>query len=153
MIRLAIPDDLPQILRIEEQAFETDLIDEHTFKKYLKKNGTSCHLYVSDTEPPHGVDPLILGYILVFTSKGKHAAVIHSFAVGPNAFGKGIGADLLEKGSEVAKHAGHTALMTYIRVDNWPAIRRYKKSGFHIIGVQANYYEDGCDAVKYLRNL
>lgn len=148
MLRLGTVADLKQLLEIEEQAFASDLIDAHYFVKFLTKNGTSCHLWVATNDSPYKV----IGYILILTPKNRLNAVIHSFVVAKDEHGTGLGAILIDKGCEIAK-SRNMNIMTHVRVDNPHAIRRYKKSGFHIIGAEANYYEDGCDAVKYLRKL
>lgn len=147
-IQYATLKELPQLLHLEEQSFSSDLIEEHYFKSFLKKNGTSCHLLIW----VNALDS-VLGYILVLTPKNRINAVIHSFAVDPGSRGLGIGEMLLESACNTARLANKPAIVTHVRVDNPRAITRYKKSGFHIIGAEANYYEDGCDSVKYLRKL
>lgn len=145
-IRYATLDDLARLLHIEEQTFESDLIDEHHYKQFFQRNGDSVHILVDDSNP-------ILGYILIFTQKGRLNAVIHSFAVLPEARGKGLGEELIEAACSTAKEMVCSGIVTHVRVDNYPAMRRYKKSGFKIIGAEADYYEDGCDSVKYHRKL
>lgn len=149
-IQYATLDHLSQLMHLEEQSFTSDLIDEHRFRQFLQKNGTSCHLFVASLE----VQPsTIVGYILVLTGKNMINAVIHSFAVNPVARGKGVGEALIDQGCVAARERNKPAIMTHVRVDSPHAIARYKKSGFHMIGAEANYYEDGCDSVKYLRKL
>lgn len=145
-VRYAEEYDIPELLKLEEESFTSDLIDEPTFKKFVKNNRTSNHMLI------HGVG-LIHGYILVLTRRHASRAIIHSFAVAVESRGLHVGTSLIEEACKIAKTAGYAHIMTHVRVDNPHAISRYKKSGFKIVGAADNYYEDGCDAVKYSRKL
>lgn len=148
MLRYAIQEDLEQLMRIERACFKTDLITETEMKRFLRLNGSNCHITVSaDKSFPRELH----GYILVLMNKRSRWTNIHSFGVKPTSRGTGISPALIQEACLVSKNLGFGGIKTHVRVDNPHAILRYKKSGFKISGVESDYYEDGCDAVIYTK--
>jgi [ribosomal protein S18]-alanine N-acetyltransferase len=80
-------------------------------------------------------------------------ARLYSIAVVPELAGRGLGLALLAAAEDAAAARGCTALRLEVHVANAPAIGRYQKSGFRLIGRRARYYEDGGDALRFEKRL
>lgn len=149
MIDLAKKCDLRALLKIEEEAFESDRITIEAFYSLLRKNGTTLSLLAGRDE-----DDLCIGYILVLYSRQNKVARIHSYAVSKDARGTGLGAQLIEAACYDAKYAyNKLCIRTEVRVDNPHALARYEKSGFRRYGSKENYYADGCASFSYEKEL
>jgi ribosomal-protein-alanine N-acetyltransferase len=67
-------------------------------------------------------------------------AEILSVAVAPNYRGKGVGRDLLNLHLRRLAGMGVRALFLEVDENNSPAIRLYRRAGFHEVGRRPNYY-------------
>lgn len=67
-------------------------------------------------------------------------AEILSVAVAPNYRGKGLGRDLLNLHLRRLAGMGVRAIFLEVDENNSPAIRLYRRAGFHEVGRRPNYY-------------
>ncbi|MBW1997087.1 MAG: GNAT family N-acetyltransferase [Deltaproteobacteria bacterium] len=124
-IRKFEPEDLREILEIEEHAFPKTPYPEEVFKYYGRKPGTI--FIVAE------IDCSVVGYLIM--EKGGH---IISTAVSPGQRRKGIG----ERLYRYAAGAAGQKLWLEVRSRNTGAISFYRSMGMKITGVSKNYYGD-----------
>lgn len=138
LIRKAVPDDLPEIVRLENVCF-TDPWSERILKESLENPRSEFFVCVSD-------DGTLVGYaeMTYVFDEGD----LTNIAVSPLYRKQGIGRFLLDKVFEAAKAHALSVLFLEVRISNLSAIRLYEKSGFTDEGIRKNYYscptEDAC---------
>lgn len=141
-IRPAHVDDLPSILRIENQSFARDAWDRELFLDYFAQSDRSVFLVAA-------IDRRVVGYALAFHSRTR--AEIHSIAVTPAERGRGIAVALLRRIVALLRRRGFEAVSLNVRLENKAAIRLYRKLGFQRVRRVNGYYEDGAPAWRMRR--
>jgi len=81
------------------------------------------------------------------------AARLVSMAVAPDYRRRHIGKFLLMSAEASAREHGCTLMWLEVRSDNVPAIALYTCKGYNKCGRRKRYYEDGCDAVVFVKVL
>lgn len=136
--------DLDALVALEQGAFAHDRISRRSFRHFL--TSATAETIVSKQ---HGE---LAGYALVLFRPGTVVARLYSFAVAPQATGRGVGPMLLAAAEEAAIKRGCALMRLEVREDNGPAISRYRKSGYRQFGRHAKYY-DGVDALRFEKRL
>lgn len=133
MIRKAQVSDLDEILRIENENFETPWSFE-SFLNELSSSYSTCYVYEENFK--------VTGYIVLYILLNE--IEIANISIDKNYQGKRVGFKLLE--FVLNKYIGFIFFLE-VRVDNFRAIKLYEKFGFKKIGLRKDYYGKGKDAI------
>lgn len=133
MIRKAQISDLEEILRIENENFETPWSLE-SFLSELSASYSTCYVYEENFK--------VIGYIVLYIILNE--IEIANISVDKNFQGKRVGFKLLD--FVLKKYRGFIFFLE-VRVDNFRAIKLYEKFGFKRIGLRKDYYGQGKDAI------
>jgi ribosomal-protein-alanine N-acetyltransferase len=144
VVRDASAADLPRLLALE-QLFPGDRLSLRQFRHHLASSSARLRVAV--------VADALAGYALTLLRKGSNAARLYSIVVDPARRGLGLGETLLADALQQARLAGKTELRLEVREDNASAIALYQRMGFTPFGRREGYYEDGCAALRFVRQL
>ncbi|MDD3519267.1 MAG: GNAT family N-acetyltransferase/peptidase C39 family protein [Chromatiales bacterium] len=145
MIRPAQVSDIPALLRLEQQCFQTDRLSRRQFRYML----TRAKAYTLVFER----DGALLGYVLLLFSRGTSMARLYSIAVDPQARGQRIGQALVEAAEQEARERECAWLRLEIRKDNEASIGLFTGLGYKRFGEYGDYYEDHMDAWRFEKSL
>jgi len=141
-IRLAQPEDLSALLRMENAAFATDRISPRAFRYLLSKANAATLV-----ETAEGAATL-RGYATVLFNRGTSLARLYSIAVDPAYQGHGVGTRLLAAAERVARERSAAYMRLEVRADTAETIAFYKAHGFRKLALQPHYYEDDVAAFR-----
>ncbi|MDY6942121.1 MAG: ribosomal protein S18-alanine N-acetyltransferase [Pseudomonadota bacterium] len=144
-VRPATWADLDALVRIEQRCFETDRLSRRSFRHFLKRGKGAFLIYDAGDGP--------IGYALVHFHAGTALARLYSFAVLPEAQGRGVGRLLLEAAEDASREQGCLAIRLEIRRDNEKAKALYSSAGYRELEQLEDYYEDHEDAVRMEKSL
>ncbi|ADI01344.1 ribosomal protein S18-alanine N-acetyltransferase [Syntrophothermus lipocalidus] len=136
-IRKMEPEDLDQVMSIEEVSFPTPWSRE-SYEGEMQNR--LAHYIVGDHEGQ------VVGYagIWLIIDEGH----ITNVAVHPDWRGQGVGEILLNALIALAMIRGVQRMTLEVRPSNLPALRLYRKLNFLPIGLRRQYYSDtGEDAI------
>ena len=137
-MRPAVEEDLPVLVKLEEELFPNSPWPESEFRYELHENPFS-HLMVTEE------DGTIIGYIDWWILYEQ--AQLANIAVASGARRRGIARAMLEECIRTVTEAGCEYLSLEVRVSNAPAIALYRSFGFLDASIRRNYYENGEDAI------
>lgn len=140
LVRVATLGDLDSLLSLELRCFTGDRLSRRSFRSLLASD-TSATLVAEH------------GYLLLLLRRRSKLARIYSVAVAPEARGRGLGRRLVEVGEQLARAREREVMQLEVRTDNDAAIRLYESLGYQSIGRIEDYYEDGCEALRYRKSL
>jgi ribosomal-protein-alanine acetyltransferase len=132
-VRLAKPEDLPRMLKIEEACFGgAERLSEGQLK------GLALRIDVLPLAAE--ADGLVVGFALVHYHGGR--ARLLTIDVAPEMRGLGLGRALLDavEAESLARGCGCVGLE--VRLSNSRAINMYKKAGYAMTGRLRDYYPD-----------
>ena len=144
-IRPASVSDIDRLVAIENAAFATDRLSRRSFRQAVESPTTET--LVAEREGT------IAGYCMVLFRRGSGVARLYSIAVDQAFGGSGVGRALLDAAETAAFDKDRLLLRLEVREDNGHAIELYEKSGYHRIGREPDYYEDGAAALRYQKTL
>ena len=139
--RLATADDIPALVRLENQSFPTDRLSQRNFR-YMLSKGNGVTLVETDREGE------IRGYALVLFHRGTPLARLYSIAVAPRWRGKGIGRVLMKAAEDAARERDAAYMRLEVRADDIETQDFYKRLGYRPFGYHSHYYEDQGDALR-----
>ena len=139
-IRPARASDIDRLVAIENRVFEHDRISRRSFKQLIDRD--TAETLVAE------VDGVVVGYSRVLFREGSGVARLYSSAVDPDSGRAGIGRALLDAAEKVAYKEARLLLRLEAREANTRAIELYLRNGYHHIGREEGYYEDGAAAVR-----
>ena len=146
-------DDLPAVMRMEEELFAPDTWTEDMYRDELSRGDTRYYLVsefdvTGDEDEPDG-PPVMVGYAgLIAYDDEAHVATL---GVAKALQGEGVGSLLLDDLLGEADKRSPVVLLE-VRADNEVAQRLYKRRGFEEIGRRRGYYQpSGDDAVVMKR--
>ncbi len=140
-IRPARPTDIDRLVEIETRVFEHDRLSRRSFRTLVERR--TADMRVAE------VDGVIVGYFVVLYRTGSGVARLYSIAVDPDAGGGGIGRELLKAAETCAFNEESLLLRLEVREDNPRALELYLRNGYHQIGSETGYYEDGATALRF----
>lgn len=144
-IRKAYASDVDDLAAIEEAAFRGDRISRRSFRALIERETAAALIALDGARKA--------GYAIVLFRKGSGVARLYSIAVAPGFEGKGVGRALLDAAEKAAFDHDRMMLRLEVRQDNARAIAIYEKAGYHRIGQEPGYYEDGATALRYEKAL
>jgi ribosomal protein S18 acetylase RimI-like enzyme len=139
-LRAARSTDIDRLVEIENAAFQHDRISRRSFRKLIDRR--TAETIVAEDEGR------IVGYCMVLFRTGTAVARLYSIAVAPDHSGKSVGRALLAGAEEAAHGAGRMLLRLELREENTRALNLYHQAGYHQIGKETDYYEDGAAALR-----
>lgn len=140
IFRLAVTEDLPALLQLEEQCFTTDRLNSRSFQWMI--NRAHGQLLVAQ----RGEN--LVGYAVVLFHRGTSLARLYSIAIAVQAQGSGLGKQLLERIEACALEHDCAYLRLEVRVDNPAAIALYERNGYRRFALIHDYYQDHADALR-----
>jgi ribosomal protein S18 acetylase RimI-like enzyme len=145
-VRAATVRDVPELVRIELAAFETDRLAAQSLRNLIRNETSS--VIVADAGPGR-----LIGYAIVLYRKSTAVARLYSMAVDESARGGGVARALMQAVEDAATDHGSLFLRLEVRPDNRPAIRLYESFGYKPFGRYLAYYEDKADALRFEKSL
>ncbi|MGZ4849816.1 MAG: GNAT family N-acetyltransferase [Candidatus Bathyarchaeia archaeon] len=142
IIRLALPEDLDDIVRIERESFGARAFSRAHFERYMKKG--SMHVLT--------INYVVYGYIVVFVRANSDTARINVVAIDPAFKGRGFGSVLLNFIERIC-FADYLYISLEVNVTNWKAINLYKKLGYEAVKTLPDYYGEGQTGLKMIKKL
>ena len=145
-LRPMTTDDLPAVMRLEEELFAPDTWTEAMYRDELSRQDTRHYLVAEDDGDG---SPVVIGYAgLIAYDDEAHVATL---GVTEALQGEGIGSLLLDALLAEADRRSPVVLLE-VRADNAAAQRLYERRGFVEIGRRRGYYQpSGADAVVMRR--
>ncbi|HNX37935.1 MAG TPA: ribosomal protein S18-alanine N-acetyltransferase [Candidatus Cloacimonadota bacterium] len=126
-LRKILPDDLPEVVRIEQSAF-ADPWPEEAFSKDIMENGYA--LFDGSR---------LVGYTFVLTVLDECSII--NVAVDPEDQNRGHGEHMLRELMKILTvRKGIRRYFLDVRESNLPARSLYRKLGFFELGIRKNYY-------------
>ncbi len=135
--RRALPADLDAVLAIEGSWTTTPHWTRRQFEAEVRGPG-SLFLVAEDGGG-------IAGYGVLW--KVPPEAQLLNLAVDRKRARKGVGRELLQALSIMAKGGGCAVMTLEVSARNAPALTLYEKTGFRVVGRRPKFYNDGSDAV------
>jgi ribosomal-protein-alanine N-acetyltransferase len=152
-LRPMTSDDLPSVMRLEEELFAPDTWTEAMYRDELSRGDTRFYVVAEfdvsgDEDEPDG-PPVTVGYGgLIAYDDEAHVATLGVTAA---LQGEGIGSMLLDALLAEADTRSPVVLLE-VRADNEAAQHLYRRRGFVEIGRRRGYYQpSGADAVVMKR--
>jgi ribosomal protein S18 acetylase RimI-like enzyme len=151
-VRAASLRDVPELLRIETAAFETDRLTTQSLRNFIDSDSASLH--VAEATPASRTTPSrLIGFCIVLFRRGTVVARLYSMAVDRSARGSGVAQALMQAMETDAAEHGSLFLRLEVRHDNTAAIRLYESFGYKPFGRYLGYYEDKADALRFEKSL
>ena len=144
-IRHAIPQDLLNLLALENECFTEDKLSQRNFRDLLTKK--SVAILIAE------INQNLIGCAVVFFRKNSQKARLYSLAVSPSFRHHGIAKKLSDEIEKIARDRHCTSLILEVRPDNLSAIAFYEKQNYEIFGTYIKFYEDGADALRMHKDL
>jgi len=144
-LRPATPDDLEDLLDLEESSFDGDRLTRRRLRHLL----TRAHAAVFVAEDGEG----LAGSVVLLFRRNTGTAHVYSIAVAARARGRGIGRLLLEEAEAEAWRRERAWMRAEIRKDNTASIRLFESCGYRRFGEYEDYYEDEMDAWRVEKTL
>jgi ribosomal-protein-alanine acetyltransferase len=137
--------DLPALLAIENQSFDSDRINRRSFRHFLSRGHARLRVLEADDT--------VIGYALLLFRNGLSLARLYSLAVLPAARGHGFAQQLLSDAEDCAREAQCAYLRLEVREDNLAAQRLYQQAGYRNFELVDDYYEDHATALRLEKRL
>lgn len=144
-VRRADLVDLDALLALETRVFRSDRISRAQYRRHIDSDSA---LVLVATE-----DGMLLGSAVVFFRRGSCSARLYSLASAPESRGRGVGAALLGAAERAARQRHCQRMRLEVRVGNRTAQKLYETRGYRRQGVRPGFYEDGADALRYVKPL
>jgi len=145
MIRAAHPDDIAQLVLLENKCFQQDRISARQFRYLLTKARAHSLIYEHDGK--------LIGYVTILYSRATSTARIYSVAVNPLHQHQGIARQLIGCAESAAVEQGKTSIRIEIREDNTASCQLFTILGYKPFMHVLDYYEDHQPAVRMVKNL
>jgi [ribosomal protein S18]-alanine N-acetyltransferase len=146
-LRVASPDDLETLWRIDQQCFPAGIsYSPEELKFFMRRRGAFTLVAFNpisiDQSAPEAHDK-IAGFIIADAGRIGHIITIDVVA---SARRSGVGSQLLCAAEERLRQAGSHAVDLETATTNRAALAFYKRHGYEVIDTITAYYSDGGDA-------
>lgn len=136
---------IDELLSVEERCFETDRIVRRNLRRLLLSSSAVCIGAFCGK--------VLVGSMVLLFRSGSKKVRIYSLAVVQEARGQGIAGLLMVRAEREAHERACNRISLEVREDNASAIRLYERSGFVKNGLLSQYYEDGANALRMIKEL
>lgn len=143
-IRLASVDDLPAIMRLEEDAFGPERFSGELAERLIT---------TPDIATLVAEDEMVEAYIMVHIIRSYETGDVLSLAVSKTRRRQGLGRKMMEEVERLSSDEGATTMMLYVRPDNVAAVSLYISLGYKVLARCRGYYPDGSDADMMVKHL
>jgi ribosomal-protein-alanine acetyltransferase len=140
VFRLAMVEDLPALLELEQHCFTTDRLNRRSFQWMI----TRAHGQLLVAQRGEH----LVGYAVVLFHRGTSLARLYSIAITTDARGSGLGKQLLQRIETCALEHDCAYLRLEVRIDNPAAIALYERNGYRRFALIHDYYQDHTDALR-----
>jgi ribosomal protein S18 acetylase RimI-like enzyme len=144
-IRTARPGDLDRLQEIEIASFPGDRISRRAMGRLIRS--PSCRFLVEET------GRVIRGMAVLTFRRGGRSVRLYSLVTDAAHRGAGVATALMDRAERWARREGFDRLTLEVRRDNAGAIRFYEARGYALLAVVDDYYDDGCPARRYGKEL
>ena len=146
-IRLSKPEDIQQLLTIENRCFRSHRFTVKDFERHLI-NSSSIFAVVESSGQ-------IVGYIagLIYHGGGTRTAGLYSMAVLPKWRQRGIGSRLLKYFEREAIKRGARSAFLEVRKTNRAAQALYRRFGYEVEEVLRDYYAPRSNGLRMRKPL
>ena len=134
-LRRLVPDDLDEVLRIEQAAFAHPWTEE-----LMRRELTHAWSTILVAEEPTDAGERIRGFVIFWLVHDELHVL--NVATDPAQLRRGVAKALIAETLRVAKLSGAALATLEVRRTNTPAIKLYEEFGFRVVGVRPNYYAD-----------
>jgi ribosomal-protein-alanine acetyltransferase len=141
-IRIAKADDLPEIVKLEQQAAEAAHWSPQQYDVIFSSDCPRRLVWVAE-------DGELQGFLAALI--GRHEWELENIAVARRARRCGLGGQLLRELIGRARTEGAEAIFLEVRESNQAARSLYEKSGFREAGWRQNYYREPQEAAVIYR--
>lgn len=142
-IRQMLPEDLPEVISIDQNSFSQPWPEE-AFEIELQNPNARC--WVAETATLDGQKKHITAILVIWRVLDE--AHIATIAVAEDYRGQGVGKLILQKGMHEAYKEGARLFYLEVRAGNIAAKKMYFYFGYEIVGIRPKYYKNnGEDAL------
>jgi len=146
--RLYQPDDFPRLYALEELCFEPP---DRFGRRYMR--ALVQHANAATWIAEEGWQMAGFAIVEWTQRRGGVTAYIQTIEVAPEARGRGVGGELLDRIEGSARAAGAHLIWLHAEAGNAAAIRLYEARGYLCEGRRENFYPEGRAALIYLKRL
>lgn len=144
-VRLSLPNDLEQLVLLEQAAFSADQFDETLITSLMTRDRASVLVAEESGR--------IRGAAYMIWKKNTRKGRLLNLAVCPEIQGRGVGRHLMAECESEAAWRGYKYITLEVREDNHRGQKFYEKLGY-LRGKRAlRFYEDGSAAVQMSKAL
>jgi [ribosomal protein S18]-alanine N-acetyltransferase len=144
-LRRAIPSDIPEILRVEQQSTSAVHWTAAQYEAMFSADASERNLFVATADSD---EAKLSGFLIARCMPGEWE--IENVVVAADRHRQGIARSLIQELMAVAGSAGVSSIILEVRKSNLPAVRLYENIGFKQEGRRKNYYQGPVeDAVLY----
>ncbi len=146
--RLYTPQDFDALYALEEICFEPPDRFGRRYMRALVEHANAATWIAEE-------DGQMAGFAIVEWRQRKSAltAYIQTVEVAPEARGRGVGGELLDRIEGSARSAGAQLIWLHVEAANAAAIRLYEARGYLCEGRRENFYPEGRAALIYLKRM
>jgi ribosomal protein S18 acetylase RimI-like enzyme len=138
IVRVAQTEDLPGLLRIEEECFGVEMFSGDTIRSFIEREDTFVMVATEAKD--------VIGSAMCMISGERQEGRIASIAILPGSRRKGIGVQLLKECEHRFLRFGLGMSTLEVGVANGAAIALYESNGYEISGTIVDFYGTGRDA-------
>ncbi len=139
ILRRATEDDLPDLLRIEDECFGNERFGVEVVRAFIVR-GDAFTMVAYDEK----IDRLV-GSAACLISEGSGEGRIASIAVIKDYREQGVGSALLDACEETLRGFQLREYVLEVETTNIPAISLYRNRGYKTVGLLKDYYGTGRD--------
>ncbi|MGA2351008.1 MAG: N-acetyltransferase [Terracidiphilus sp.] len=140
------PKDFDQLYAIEELCFAPPSRFGRRYMRVLVSRANAATWIAEE-------DGQLRGFAIVEWAERKQriTAYIQTIEVVPEARGRGVGRELLERIERSARVAGANLIWLHVETANAGAIHLYEAQSYRCEGRRENYYPEGRTALVYVK--
>ena len=147
IIRRATVDDIPELLRIEDETFGVERFSTEVVLAFIVR-GDAFTVVAHDEELGK-----LVGSASCLISEESGEGRIASIAVVKDRRQEKIGAALLNESERILRDFRLRKYVLEVETTNTPAIILYKNRGYRVVGLLKDYYGNGRDAYAMEKKL
>jgi ribosomal protein S18 acetylase RimI-like enzyme len=141
--RLALVEDLPSIIKLEQTFDVGDRASKESYKRLLK----SKSVWILES------NKIIIGSAIVLIRTNSRIARLYSITVAENLRGQGLGKKIINEIVDKLKNLNYDKLSLEVKESNTQAWKLYESLDFEFIKSIENYYADSSAAKRYVKSL